>query len=434
MIDLLRLLVFCWLTLVALLAMRRLLMGDRHAVLVVLVGHWVFNGMPLLWDLVYGLPNYRFPNFARAALDPVANLIHLLFIAGIPPVLAVVGLPWRRPPISHEERLMAPLSAPATDPGAPIMILYGLLVLPLLLALVSPMPSLYLQYGFVADDSIRIPADMVFFHSFVAMTAILAVTVATTLLTSRDNILRQWMLTFPWALMSIYLMGKRTIIALYLVLLSQRLWDLGILKGARIPIYLVGITLVFAFVSFAYQFSVRSISTASIPAEHFYENLRLDFGRDHTTRAAIFAELKAEKIMSFRGQASLFDLTALVPRSVWPEKPYPYSVYMTSYGMGIPPQFLGWTFTTSLFDEAIANYGWLGMLTGPIFLALLCRLTDGNRTILFRSLGYIVCVLFLAVQLSAFLILFVVWFGGSIWHQYRGFFSLRSSSLQPTER
>jgi hypothetical protein len=433
MIEVLRLLVFCWLTLVALWALRSLLSGNRHTVLVVLVGHWAFNGLPLLWDLMFGMPTYSFPNFARAALDPASNLIYLLFVAAIPVLLAVVGLPWRRRTVDTDLTIMNPLAKPASEPGASVLVLYGLMMLPLPLALLSPVPLLYLQYGFVADDSLRIPSDMVFFHSFVAMSAILSVTVATSLLTSPSHILKQWLVTFPWVIIAVFLMGKRTIIALYLVLLGQRLWDLDLLKGARIPIFLTGITLVFALTSAAYQYSIRRISTASVPTDQYYESLRIDYGRDHTIKTAIFAELQQEKIMSYRGQATLFDVTSFVPRSIWPQKPYPYGIYMTSYALGIPPQFSGWTFTTSIFDEAIANYGWLGFLSGPIFLGLLCRLADGNQTILFRSLGYIICVMFLVVQLNAFLILFAVWLGGSLWHQYRRFFSLRTSRLQLTE-
>jgi hypothetical protein len=432
MMDVLRLLVLCWLTLMALLALRRLLMGDRHAVLVVLIGHWAFNGLPLLWDLLWGVPAYhRFPNFARAAQDQNAILIQLLFVAIIPVLLALVGLPWRRRDPDHESNEL--LTIAAVQPGAPTMALHGLLVLPVILALLSPAPALYLQYGFVADDSLNIPPNMVFFHSFVAMATILAVTAATTLLNSRTDVLRQWLATLPWVVTAIFLMGKRTIIALYLVLLSQRLWDLGLLKGARIPIYLVTIVFVFAMTSVTYQFAVRNISVQTLPAADYYENLRLDYGRDHTVRTAIYAELHDEKIMSYRCQALVFDLTFLVPRSVWPEKPYPYSVYLTSYAQGVAPQYSGWTFTTSIFDEALADYGWLGMLIGPTFLGLLCRLADGNRTILFRSLGYIVCVIFLAVQLNAFLLLFLVWFAGSLWHQYRRIFSLQRSRLRPTE-
>ena len=242
--------------------------------------------------------------------------------------------------------------------------------------------------------------------------------------------MRQFLITFPFVLIAVYLMGKRAIGALYLVLLSQRLWDLNLLQKARMPIYGVIALVFFALFATGYQTVVRNISSSTLSRDLYYENQRLDYGRDHTLRAAIFAELHQEPILSYRGQATIFDLTFAVPRSVWPEKPFPYGNYMTSYALGIPPQLNGWTFTTSIFDEAIANYGWLGMLTAPLFMGLLCRLADGNNTILFRSLGYIVCLMFMAVQLSAFMGLFLIWLGGSLWHQYRAVFSLRPGRLR----
>jgi len=299
------------------------------------------------------------------------------------------------------------------------VVLYGLLILPLLLVLLSPAPALYLHYGFIADPTLVLDSEVVFFHSFVAMSAILAVTVATAVLTSREQLIRQWLTSLPWVLLAIHVMGKRIIIALYFVLLSQRLWDLGLLKGARIPLFIGGIIALFTLVSMSYQLVVRNITTATLPPDIYYENLRVDYGRDHTMRAAIFAELRGDKIMSYPAQSLVFDLTAFIPRSAWPEKPYPYGVYMSSYGKAIAPRYTGWTFTTSVFDEYIANYSWYGIVLGPLFLGLLCRLADGNRTILLRSLGYIVCTLFLAVHMNAFRILFLAWLIGSIWHQYR---------------
>ncbi len=54
MMDVLRLTVLCWLTFIALLAVRALWQGNRATVFVLLIGHWVFCGVPLLWDLVLG--------------------------------------------------------------------------------------------------------------------------------------------------------------------------------------------------------------------------------------------------------------------------------------------------------------------------------------------------------------------------------------------
>lgn len=430
MIDLLRLLVFCWLTALALLSLRQIALGQRRAIFVVLIGFWVFNGLPLLLDLMFGLPRYeRFANFARAASDPNTVLLHLVYIAFIPVLIILASWPWRTY-FSHRED---GLTQSATDPGLPIMGLYVLLVLPLALVLLSPEPYLYLSYGFVAGEEIAVSDAVRQFNNIVTASSILSVIAATALLTDHANLLRQWLMTAPWVFIACYAMGKRTAIALYLVLLAQRLWDLGVLKGARMPLYLSLFFVAFLASSVGYQYFVRNISASTVTGDAYYENIRLDYGRDHTIRAAIYAELKGERILSYRGQSAIFDLTTPVPRAWWPQKPYPYAIYMTSYGLGRPPQDLGWGFTTSIFDESIANYGWLGMLTAPLFLGLLCRIADGNSTILLRSLGYIVCFLFMVVQLSPFYVLFMVWLLGSLWHQQRKRFTFAVSAMRQKE-
>lgn len=422
MIDVIRLLVFVWLTLVTLFSVHRLFMGNRQTVLVVIVAHWGFNGLPLLWDMIAGTPIYSHVNFARSATNPTTNLLHLLYVGMVPLILAFAGLPWRRctstPSLDDSDTSVA-------GPGAPFIALYSLMVLPLVLSLLSPEPSLYLRYGFVADEDLTLPLQVSNFHAFVSIASILAVTIAAALLTSRERCLQQWLITLPWALIAIYLMGKRAIIALYLILLIQRLWDLSIMRGARIPIYLGIFALVFILASASYQSLVRNSGPSQLTPERYYENFRLDYGRDHMVRTAIFAELHDERITAYRGQSTLFNLTAFVPRSWWPEKPYPYAVYMTAYALDIRPTVLGWGFTTSILDEAIVEFGWFGMLLGPLSLGFLCRLNDRNRTTLFSSMGYIICVLFLAVQLSAFFVLFLAWLAGSLWHRHQGFLTFR---------
>lgn len=430
MLDLLSLLVFCWLTAIALLSLRQIARGQRRAVFVVLIGFWAFNGMPLLLDLILGTPQYeRFANFARAVNDPNAKLIHLVYLAFIPALIVLAAWPWRA---YFSQRELGLLQS-ATDPGLPIMGLYILLILPLALVLVSPDPLLYLKYGFVAGEEVAVSHEVRQFNNFVTASTILAVIAATALLTDRGDLLRQFLMTFPWVFIACYAMGKRTTIALYLVLLAQRLWDLGVLKGARMPLYSSLFFVALLSSSVGYQYIVRNISTTTVSSAAYYENIRLDYGRDHTIRTAIYAELKGETILSYRGQALVFDLAAPVPRAWWPQKPYPYAVYMTSYALGLPPQDVGWGFTTSIFDESIANYGWLGMLSAPLFIGFLCRIADGNRTILLRSLGYTVCTLFMVVQLSPFYVLFLVWMLGSLWHQQRKRFTFAVSALRQKE-
>jgi hypothetical protein len=78
------------------------------------------------------------------------------------------------------------------------------------------------------------------------------------------------------------------------------------------------------------------------------------------------------------------------------------------YGI-VPPRSLGWGMTTSWLDEAIANFGWLGLLVGPLVLSAMCRFGDAFVWPPLNVLTILVVVLMLAVQLSAFLGLFALW-------------------------
>src|ERR1043165_7362602 len=191
MMDLLRLLVFCWLTGLAILAARALWRGNRSTLLVLMIGHWAFAGLPLLWDLLLGLPRYeRFPNFARAVHDDTAILISLLYVAAIPVLVGLVALPWRR------ESAQKTVNS-ATDLGLPAPMLYVLLGLPVVMVLIAPRPEFYLQYGFIVDDSLFLPPDVLFHHGLLTVSCILAVAAAATLLSSRELLARQFFITFP---------------------------------------------------------------------------------------------------------------------------------------------------------------------------------------------------------------------------------------------
>jgi hypothetical protein len=143
-----------------------------------------------------------------------------------------------------------------------------------------------------------------------------------------------------------------------------------------------------------------------------YDNLRIDFFRDSRVEMSVFAMLHPERmqIVEYPGQTLLFDALFFVPRSVWPDKPWPYAVYFTSSMLSIyPPRSLGWGMTTSWLDEMVANFGWWGLLAAPLSLLAACRLGDSFRWPTLSLLTSLVVVLFLALQLAAFLGVFALW-------------------------
>ena len=423
---LLQFLVLVWLTFTAVWAIHRFLIGSKRAALFCLLAHFFFCGLPLAMDLMWGMPRYVLgATLARAANDQNAVFIYLLFIAAIPVLLVLMGTN-RKPVSAHNVQRQL-----GSDPNANKLTLASALMLitPLVLVILAPRPELYLMYAFVADDRLRLTWDEMNYNGVISIAAILAVVAGTSMLSRFSSVTRPLIFSIPFVAFAVWVVGKRYVLAFYLALLTQQLWEKGLLRGARLPLYLLVAGGLFAAFSYSYQANVRGISSASTSREDLYENVRLDFGRDHPIRTVIYAELHGDAIIGARGKSLAFYAGIYIPRSMWPDKPFTYSSYFTSYALGLRPSLMPWGLTTSIFDEAIANFGWMGLLLGPLVIGGLCRVADGNRNSLFRTMGILVCLLFMAVQLSAFMPLFLLWVGGSIWERSRGFLTLKPRLL-----
>jgi hypothetical protein len=142
-----------------------------------------------------------------------------------------------------------------------------------------------------------------------------------------------------------------------------------------------------------------------------YENSRIDYGRDHDLKAAIFCELSngESHILEYRGQSFLFYLTMYVPRDLWPGKPWPYQVYLTAHALQTPIGDRGWGITSSFLDESVSNVGWAGLLIGPMVFALLCRICDSSPDLVIKVLGLLVPCLLMAVEGVGLVPLVFVW-------------------------
>jgi hypothetical protein len=174
---------------------------------------------------------------------------------------------------------------------------------------------------------------------------------------------------------AIWLNGKRYIVAMIIT------WALAVFccrpawkRTTKTLVAAAGIALIAGF-SLLYQFNLRDMDSTT--AGYLYESYRIDFGRDHGIKLALHKELDESErpLLEYRGQSVLFALTFWVPRSWWPDKPYPYYVYYTGAVLDVPTRYtwLGWGVTNSWLDEAIANFGLLGMILGILLPGLVCR-------------------------------------------------------------
>lgn len=398
-----------WLLLTLVAATSQLARGHRHSVLALIPIHFVLCGLPLLADLAFGRPEYSlFPGFFLASRDSATHAVYCAYVAVIP------LLWWRfgRGRSPRAARAQQTTSTRAPSPVLLVALTLGLLP-PVVAVLLSPQPWRYASYGAVLDDAFR-ASEAWDFHHWVTLTSLLAsVCFAGILASSRRITLLRVIALTPLQLFAIWANGKRNIVAITLFLVGYVLWERGVLRGLRLVSAALLATGAFLCFSFVYQSELRGLGAESRRSSEVMEFARVDFGRDDVLKLAIFAELNPERvtILDHRGQSVLFCLGMYIPRSWWPDKPLPYEQYVTSAILLVPPRLHGWGVTTSVLEEAIANFGWFGMLIGPTFLALLCLAGDRSELTFVRVLTPAIATLFMTVQLLAFAPLFLMWCG-----------------------
>jgi hypothetical protein len=394
-----------WLTTALIISLRRIGAGDRSTILPVFLVFYAFFALPLLYDLVLGLPPYvHEPGFDYAQRDATVNVIYCFFLALVPIV-------WSKFLKKSPNRKFRSDDALArVRKLRPVLVV--LLFLPVVLIWWAPDPALYMTYAFIVTENVGKTGTVISqFHSYIMGTSFVATLSAAGLVAGARRPWRCLMCVAPFVAAIMWVNGKRTIGALAVVTIMAALWLSGKLSKQEMVAVAGASVLFIACFSFWYQSAVRDLGPSVAGSQDVYDNFRVDYARDSRVKMAIFAELypSSRQILDFRGQSLLFDATAYIPRAIWPEKPLTYASYFTSAMIGCVPQELGWGMTTTIFDEGLANGSWLGLLAATLAIGFLCRIGDSCSDVLIFLLTAIVASLLLAVELVAFAPLFLIW-------------------------
>lgn len=411
LLSLLNWLTFAWLFALTLRSIHRIVKGSRNSVYWVIPILFMFCGLPMLLDEIVGRPSYDgFAGFAMATNDEITSVLYCLYM-----FIAPIFLLWFGKPVSKYGRTKDSVLSSQGDLralNAPNfwnrLILWSLLMSPGAIAFFSPDPGQYLIFA----DTLRFSDFYQETHIGISLACNLSVLAGAFLLAaSRPAIYGRWpsmkavLVVVPWMVIAVWIHGKRSIAAIAGLLLILAFQYRGVLRGARAYLWTGAILFGVLSYSFYFQGYARRVDTT------WYENARIDYGRDDKIKMTIFAELHPEsiRVLEYRGQSLLFYLTAFIPREMWPDKPLPYAQYFTSAMLLAPPRLWGWGMTTSWLEEAIANFSWLGMLIGPLLIGGMCRVGDASPNDLVRILTPLVASLMLVVQASAFLPLLFLW-------------------------
>lgn len=373
--------------------------GFRDSVLVIIPIFYIFFTLPLILDHTIGPPSYyKYPGFLVASKDYTTRIIYSIYIVYIPFILYKYGTVRK-----SVNNVNYDINANSIK-----FILYIFLFLPILLILFSPNPLIYLNYAAVTKGLLNLEERE--FHYYVSLFSMMSILAYIILIfIKRGRIFSYSIILLPFIIIDIWVYGKRFIVATFIVLLVFVLWKKGILKGFRIIIIGIMSSVLIFLYSSIYQDTVRDYESYSF--EEKYTHFRIDYGRDAVTKLTIFSELNPDKIkiLNFRGESFLFDLTFFVPRDIWPEKPYPYAQYVTSAVFFSEPKLWGWGFTTSIFEEMIANFSWFGMILAPFSIALICRISDSFNNGLISIFGILIATLLMVLHLAPYITIFMLW-------------------------
>jgi hypothetical protein len=393
----LELVAFLWATAWAWRAGLRLLYGDRNSLMIVYLVFYAEYALPLGLDALVGRPTYsQQPGFASSSQDPWVRALYCLFLFLVP----LMWL-WKAKMYSRTAR--------AQSPRWVIMMLRLGSLLPVYFALVAPEPRLYLQYAGVMRANASL--DVLIFHIVVSMATMVAVLcVAVRCLIESPS--RKTTVEIAVAIvLSIWINGKRYIVAEACMFLILALWYRGAITGKKLAWTTATCIVLFCAFSLSYQSNVRGISIDPMAGGAAGEDVRVDYTRDSRVQMALYSTLHPDRIriLDYAGQNLSYYITLLVPRTVWTNKPYPYAYYFTSAMLNRYPQDFGWGMTTGVFDETIANAGLIGILIGPLLVRWFCALGDSINGWCVHILTCVIGCLLLSVQLAAFTPLVLIW-------------------------
>lgn len=356
--------------------------------------------LPIFLDILNGSPSYYdFPGFRDSADDGKVNFLYNTFI------IFISIFNW-----FFRGRKTIDISISRKFSWIDISLLL-LTVSPLITVFFAPDLSYYYTYGIDKPATI----STLLFHSLISLLTNISVVICAYLLAKMD--IRQLIFIMLLSLivfLDFWLNGKRAIVLIFILMLSLFYWLKNRTKN-RNTIFLITILFIgFSIFNIWYQSNIRDFNSQLNNSES-YENFRIDYFRDQRVKMVIYSIIYPErmKILEYSGQSFLFDIAAFVPRSVWDNKPYPYAVYFTSAIYYAPIEDRGWGMTTSIYDELLANFGFIGVLVFQIFLANMF-----NKVLRLNSKFFPLYVLFLTllsfmVQIVAFMFLYilaVIWY------------------------
>ena len=358
---------------------------------------YVFNCMPVLCDIIFGIPNYNrvFVGFKQAQENDLVCIIYDLYI-----ILLFLAL-YRVSKISNiKMEINTEYDVSIDLQKIPSVVLFALIIAPFLHLILSGNIGLVLIYGSYSDRGL--PSDFTKTSGFLVIVSILAFCLW---LFKQKIDVKRWIIFFIYGVLISWLNGKRYVVItvvyafLYMYTTTKRNYRR---KGVFPLLVTIGIlTVVYAGY---YLLNVRGNVN---DVEELYTSLRIDLGRDDVVKYTILEEyINGNHILEYPMQTVLSTLLMVIPRTLYPTKAYPHYVYLTASLYGTTVENIPSGMTPSVLEMMIANFRWFGIPICILFLCQFCKWADNSNNYSKKFCFAILLMGMLSQSLDAMLIVF----------------------------
>lgn len=382
---------------------------------------WFFQAVyviPIINNWIFSYPNfrYKYPIYQAAIEDPLTDNIYNAFVIIVPMIMSFSIKNYNN---KNKSRLdLRETVSKMKIPRKVFVFSVFLMFLPLILVLFSPAPEKYmLNYAYFQRFRSLATESELWYHVNVMRAAQIVSLVSILIVRSfgKKDITNS-ILIYLAAISAGILNGKRTLFAMILL----GILSVDILKSpkGKFPYKKAIITFVFLLFFFVGYANLIDKHTKNFTQ---LDDLRLYFFRDFDVKMSIYAFLYPDKqtILDYKGQSYLYNLTFLIPRTLWPDKPYPYAYYATSASLGYAnPVLLTWTVQTSYFGELIANFGLKGIIIGIVIMNVFINVSQKTGKPMIILLAMFIVMFSFMNHFLAFAYYLLIWLILMIHHNF----------------
>lgn len=287
-------------------------------------------------------------------------------------------------------------------------LLFILMFCPLIGVLFSPYPNVYYYFSYFYTQSSINNISYIYHNSVLLYINYIAFFSILCYYFFNSNSKFSRISTLIASILLIWVDGKRGFLALIIV----GVLFIDFIKNRQNKKDLIKKTLILIVVFFGY-FVIYSSLTGKHSDDSFYLTYNAYFSREAEVKLAIYSRLPNHtKMLPYDGASLIYNMVAVCPRSFWPDKPYGFFNYLTSYAyFGSGDEFLSFSnYQVNIWSEFIANLGIIGYLISIIFVTTIIRLSERSQHKVINLLGglFVLAYLFLGFEMIVML-LFYIW-------------------------